>query len=424
MLAGRLLRRIHLPGPGLPPLPPPPRGDGACRTALEQLLLETIIPAWLPTAIDREHGGYHLNHDGRGRSRGPGRRRLVTQARTLWFFSELAASPYGREEHLEAARHGFRYLRDVMQDPRTGGYWWEVGPSGRVTNSEKHLCGHSFALYALSAFARASAEAEPAEMARALFDRIEAHHDPVHGGYDEAFDAEWRPRTPGTNSALNTPAGLRTLNTHLHLLEAFAEYARLTGDSRALERTRELAGIFARHFWRGPGLGCTDRFTADWEPVPGPRGFPVSYGHDLEGAWLLLDAADVTGDAESTLPVAAAMAADALERGLDRGSGGVYDGGPSGEPPDRRARTWWVQAEALNATLELSLRTGDPRFRDAFEETLGWITHRQVDGVHGGWHETVLPDGRVRGPKAGPWKCPYHEGRAVLRCLRMLTPLD
>ena len=419
MFTGAILRHIHRPGPGLAPLPPGPRDDAEIRAALEQLLLETIIPAWLPV-IDREHGGYQLNQDGRGKSRGPGPRRLVTQSRTLWFFSELAASPYGKPEHLEAAHHGFRYLRDVLQDPRAGGFWWEVGPDGTPTNTEKHLCGHAFALYGLSTYARAAGDPEALAMTRDLFGRIEAYHDAARTGYEESFDASWRPLAAGTPSALGPPAGLKTLNTHLHLLEAFAEYSRLTSDPLAIGRTRELERIVTERLWRGPGLGCTDHFTPDWEPLTTEAASRVSYGHDLEAAWLLLDAAAITGDEEVMLPFAVAMASTALDIGLDTRRGGVYHSGPLGKRADIRDRTWWVQAETLNATLELSLRTGDSRFREAFSQTLSWITHRQVDRKHGGWHDTVLPDGRTWGPKAGIWKCPYHEGRAALRCLALL----
>lgn len=418
-LARALRSRIHRPGPGLPPLPEPPRGDDACRATLEQLL-GGIVATWAPR-VDRVHGGYHLNHNGRGKSRGPGPRRLITQARTLWFWSTLAMSPYGRPEHLDFARQGFAYLRDVLHDPVGGGYWWEVDPSGRVTNAQKHLCGQAFALYALSAYARASGEAEPGEMARDQFDRVDRCRDLERGGYAEDFDHGWAPLPDGVVNAMGVRAGMRTLNTHLHLLEAFSEYARFTADDPVHERMRDLSGILTSHFWRGPGLGCIDDLTPGWEPIPGKRGLRVSYGHDVETAWLLLESAAITGDGDAALPAAVTMTKDALARGFDQARGGLYTSGPLGGAADDDLRVWWVQAEALNATLELSIRAGDPHLRDVFERLLCWISEHQVDRRDGGWHDMVLTDGRGWGPKAGVWKCPYHEGRAVLRCLALLA---
>lgn len=134
---------------------------------LEKLLLENILPFWYPGVIDEEHGGYRLNHDAEGQWLGPSDKALVTQARAVWFFSRLFNSKYGKPEQLEAARHGFRFLKSKMWDHEHGGFYWSVSNDGsEAVESQKHLYGQGFGLYALAEYVRASRDPEAVELAQ------------------------------------------------------------------------------------------------------------------------------------------------------------------------------------------------------------------------------------------------------------------
>jgi mannose/cellobiose epimerase-like protein (N-acyl-D-glucosamine 2-epimerase family) len=395
----------------------------ASRATLEHILTGNILPFWYPEVLDRENGGYRLNHSVEGQWRGPAPKFLITQARTVWFFAHLARSPYGKPEHLEAARHGFQFLRDRMWDSEHGGFFWEVDASGRVpTRPHKHLYAQAFGLYALSEFALASHDAQAEQLARRLFALIERAHDAHLGGYREFFARDWGPAPDVGGEYMGaSPAGTKLMNTHLHLLEALTTYVRLTQEAQARERLLELIEIESSTVVRKEVAACTDQYAADWTPRNTER---VSYGHDIENVWLVMDARDALGLPQAPLTdLYRALFENALRYGYDVEQGGFYTGGLLGKPADRKEKVWWPQSEGLIAALSLYRLTGDERYRSTYLGTLKWIESRQVDWEHGDWHETILPDGRPAGLKAAAWKGPYHDGRAMLRSLEILTEM-
>ena len=425
---GRLLARL-LParrrggGAPLARRAPSARDLDAAAALVERLLVENVVPFWEARALDAEAGGYRLHHDAAGEWKGPAPKRLVTQARTLWFFSRLAASPYGDPAHLEAARAGFVFLRDRLWDREHGGFVWEVDPAGgAATDARKHAYGQAFAIYALAEYALASRDAEPAELARATFALLERHaHDPEFGGYRECLERDWRPAPDAAPGCLGLPAGRKLMNTHLHLLEALARYLALGEEGEARRRLVELLLVLTSAVVRKRAAVCTDEHLRDWTPLAGSRQARVSYGHQLETAWLVLEACAALGlPAGPVVDLSRALFEECVRRGFDAANGGFHASGPIGRPADRLEKVWWVQAEALLATLRLYRTTGDPRCWDAFVRTLEWIGGRQADWEVGEWHAEVR-DGRAGGDKAGPWRGPYHTGRALLECARLLA---
>jgi len=402
-------------------VPLPPREAHAL---LERHLLENIVPFWYPGAVDRENGGYRLNHDAQGRWRGEADKALVTQARTLWFFSRLHRSPYGQPEHLEAARHGFRFLKDRMWDAEHGGFFWSVSSDGgEAVESYKAQYGQGFGLYALAEYARASGDREAGALAAELFRLLESRaHDPVHGGYLEVLARDWSPPDGDLPGFARGRAGIKTMNTHLHLMEPFTVYYELTGHELVRQRLHELLLIQSSAVVRKRLGACTDRHQLDWTPLTGPEDDRVSYGHDVENVWLLIEAAGALEvPARPLEDLLVALFEYSMEHGWDEDEGGFYDSGPFGEPADRKAKVWWVQAEGMTSALFMFRLTGERRYYDVFARTLGWITRRQADWEHGDWHDVVGE--RPPAHKSGPWKSPYHNGRAVLECLEILSAL-
>ena len=390
-----------------------PEAHALART-LVRLLTENIVPFWYPGVIDSHDGGYRLNHDVAGRWKGPAAKRIVTQARTVWFFARLARSPYGTLEHLRAAEHGYHFLRDHMWDRRFGGFYWEVDSPGRVaTNPRKDMMGQSFGLYALAEYALASADAAAGRLARELFDLWETHaHDDQHGGYRREFRHDWSP--------LPDPY-LKEMNTHMHLLEALTAYHRATSDSRARQRVIELILVQSSAVVRKTRGVCTERHQRDWTPLKAREDARVSYGHDLENIWLLAEAMDAAGLPSSLLvDLYRCIFDNAWRYGFDREHGGYFESGPFDAPADQCTKVWWVQAEALVGALTLFHLTNEARHFESFCRTLDWIVARQADWQHGDWHAEISRNGEPQGDKAGTWKSPYHNGRAVLRCLALL----
>lgn len=395
----------------------------AAQGTLELLLSRNILPFWFPQVLDHQHGGYRLHHNRWGRWMGPAIKRVVTQARTTWFFARLARSPYGRPEHLAAAAHGFVFLRDRMWDPVHGGFYWEVDATGRVpTKPDKHLCGQSFALYALSEYARASGDPSARDLATQVFDLWEAHaYDRIHGGYFESFEHDWRRQAGPTRNVMNTLAALKYMNSHLHFMEAITTYLQLTQSAVARDRLVELIHILRERVVRPMGA-CTDPHQDDWAPILTNGADRVSYGHDMENLWLLIEAAEVAGlGAVAVLDVARRLFDYSMTHGFDSAHGGFFAGGPLGLAADQHHKIWWVQAEALLAALYLYRLTAEARYFECFGRTLAWIVTRQADWIRGDWYAEITPGGVVTGDKAGVWKSPYHNGRAVLLGLDVLS---
>jgi mannobiose 2-epimerase len=178
---------------------------------------------------------------------------------------------------------------------------------------------------------------------------------------------------------------------------------------------------------RKPLVACTDKHERDWTPVLGrnPAWDRVSYGHDLENVWLLINACETAGiPVWPFLDLCRQLFAYALKYGYDATHGGFYYSGPIGQPADDRRKSWWVQAEACVSALYMYRLTRDRVYWDVFAKTYGFIDRYQTDWRNGEWWEWVSPDLKPSGAKAHGWKAGYHNGRAMLECLRILREIE
>ncbi len=401
--------------------------EASAAVRLERMLMENILKFWHPSTIDTQHGGYRLNHDERGVWKGEAPKALVTQARMVWFFARMARAGYGdRKQMLDAAEHGYRFLMEKMHDARHGGFYWRVDARGeKPLAPKKHLYGQAFALYALSEYAMASGRKDAREAARRLFELLEEKaHDRVHGGYVEFFNEDWTPPPPDERGYMGGGNDTKLMNTHLHLMEAMTSFYRATGLPLARERLVELILIEGSAVVRRQWDACSDRHRPDWTPVlEGPGGF-ASYGHDLENIWLLEDALRAAG-----LPVAPWLEffrrnfEYSMRFGWDEERGGFWDRGPLGRPATSRVKIWWVQAEAMVSALTMYRLTSEPRYMDVFERTLRFVERHLEDRELGEWWPQVDEHGAPGGGKAGEWKGPYHNGRAMIECIAILRGL-
>lgn len=396
------------------------------RGILASILSENIVRFWYPGAIDQANGGYRLNHDCEGTWRGDAEKFLVTQARTLWFFSRLANTEFGGRPYLEAAHHGYKFLRDRMWDLQCGGFYWATGSTGRpATKPNKHLYGQACAIYALTEYAGAAHVPEALALAAKLVELLEEHsYDRQHGGYREFLLRDWRPAPANMYGYLGARPDLKLANTHLHLMEALSKYYRLTRDGKMRDRLVELILINASAVARKEAGACTQHHQRDWTPESGGPKPRVSYGHDLKSIWLLLESAGAAGlSSAPLLDLSKTFFEYALRHGFDSKRGGFYESGPLGAPADRRDKIWWVQAEALLSTLYLYGLTLDPQYLTWFFRILTWIVNGQVDWKNGEWHARVDGSGTPSGDKADAWKGPYHTGRAMIECMELLARL-
>jgi mannobiose 2-epimerase len=395
--------------------------------AIQRNLHESVVAFWLPRSIDRQHGGYHLNFDIHGKPNGKTTKGLVTQARMVWFWSHIARAgrdgpKFQRADYLAAAEHGFRFLSDRLRDAEHGGYFWEVDQTGtEPRRPNKHLYGQAFALYALAEYHLATDDRQALDLADRLFDTLERHsHDGEHGGYHEYFTPDWKP-VPSDQPAYMGITGVKLMNTHLHLMEAMTTYVLASRRPVARTRLAALMEIQSNTVVRKSGGFCTDKYRPDWTPIVDPPHNVVSYGHDIENVWLLMDARRALDLPQAPLVDLYRTLWDySTEYGLDTDVGGLYYTGPFDAPATGRNKSWWVQAELLISALRMHQLTGDPRYAEIFDQTWQFIDEKMTDHEHGGWYATVTPEGTATGDKANLWKCAYHNGRALIEALDIL----
>jgi mannobiose 2-epimerase len=408
------------------------------RRRIDGLLTDELTRLWYPRAVDRDGGGFHQNFGRDWAPRPDADRFLVYQSRMTWTAAAFARfSPRHREAFQGYARHGVEFLDRVMRDREHGGFHWALGHDGQVDariGTEKHVYGTAFALYAASEAFRATSDPRALAVAREAYDWLERHaHDRERGGYFEALTREGRPlvsRDPkaprdGQVDRLGVYYGFKSMNSHIHLLEAVAAFARVESAPEVKERLRELLGVVRDKIAVEPGA-LNLYLTRDWRAAPAHD----SFGHDVETAYLLVEASEALGapDDPATWRVARMLVDHALDWGWDGEHGGFYDKGDvfAGGPYDT-TKVWWTQAEGLNALLLMhtKFRGETDRYGRAFLKQWSFIEAHQLDPVHGGWFMETTRAGALIGDgrKATPWKANYHTARALMNVFTMLGEL-
>ncbi len=382
-------------------------------------LAQTIMPYWFDTTVDREHGGYILSDDPSRPGRSAAEKQLVTQARMIWGFSHVLNHQLagGARDYLQAARQGYEFLERYFHDPVHGGYYWTVGLRGQPLVTRKIVYGQSFVIYALVEYYRASGDRQALERARELWTILQVRaHDPKHGGWNEHFERNWQPLPFGSTDAQVEVAGYKSANTHLHLMEALTELYTATGDKRVKGALREALKLNQRYFYPERPGQARFHFRPDWRPVTDPGSEGLSFGHNVEFAWLMIRAQRALGRRPDWTHFFAYVD-HALEYGWDAARGGLYQLGRDDQPAWQTDKAWWPQAEMLVALIDA--RAARPRRAEydcALRQLLAFIAQYQTDPKDGVWFDTVAADGAVKKPaKAHNWKANYHDVRALVR---------
>ena len=429
--------------PGVPAAQAPV--DRAALAAELRGELTDLLAAWYPRTVDREHGGFLSRFDHAWRPEGTQEKMIVTQARHVWTASRAAAFFPDDDRFLPLAAHGFAFLRDVLWDAEHGGFLWLVSREGTPLPDAngriiKQAYGNAFGIYALAAYHEVSGDAEALRLAQRAFRWLDEHaHDPVHGGYFQFMRRNGTALREGYGS---TPP--KDQNSSIHLLEAFTELYRVWPDPVLRGRLAELLALIRDTQTVAPGH-LTLFSAADWSPVSYRDSAAavreahhhldhVSFGHDVETAYLMLEAAEALGLAtDTTLAAGKRMVDHALRNGWDDDAGGFYDAGYY--LPDRQGITivrdtknWWAQAEGLNTLLLMADRFPDDplRYEERFLKLWEYVHTHLIDHEHGGWYEGGLdgdPENRLR-PKAHIWKAAYHDSRALMNVVRRLEQIQ
>jgi len=389
------------------------------RQKVEAELLTDILPFWLKYVIDDEYGGFR-GRIANDRTIDPhADKGLILNTRILWTFSK-AFSLYRDPVYLAAARRAFEYFDRFFRDSEFGGVYWMVDYQGRPADMKKRIYGQAFTVYALAEYYNASGEAETLSKAVRLVEQIESSsHDAENGGYFETYERDWSLAADQRLSEVDMDEK-KSMNTHLHLLEAYAALLRFHEDETIRLRLRELIEIFLDHIIHPANHHFILFFDEEWHPRSGK----ISFGHDIEGGWLLVEAAEILGDKtllERARETAVKMAQAVYEQGLDSDGGLMYEADATGIIDSDKQ--WWPQAEAVVGFLNAYELLGQRHFLDAAERSWRFIEKFIIDHEYGEWFSLVSKTGLPGAglDKVGPWKCPYHNSRT---CFEVMVRLD
>ncbi len=375
-------------------------------------LMQRIVPFWKKLRDD-EHGGYYGYMDFDLQVDKEYEKGCILNSRILWFFSN-AYLTLKEKELLDEADHAYLFMKNYCKDPENGGVFWSVTYDGKVADSTKHTYNQAFAIYALSSYYDASGKEEALEFARELFRIIESTCTDDYG-YLESFTGDWKPEENDKLSENGLMAD-KTMNTLLHVLEAYTELYRVAPSKEVEQALKKILREFQSKVYNEE----THRLEVFFDEKMKTISDLYSYGHDIEASWLLDRAAEVLKDqkiSDETNAYTTQIAAEVYEQALQNGAmnnecfHGVVD----------TTRVWWVQAEAMVGFYNCYEKTGEEKYLRITEDLWKYIKDYIIDKREGSeWFWDLNIDGKPESKKpiVEPWKCPYHNGRMCMEMIR------
>lgn len=411
---------------------------------MEFSLQRELLDKWYPQSVDTMWGGFLTTFTYDFRPTGPQEKMIVSQARHTWTNSKASLRYPSNNIYKNAALHGFRFLKETMYDKEYGGFYTLVDRKGKVKDGDvsKTAYGNAFGIYALSAYYAASRDAEALDLAKQAFLWLEkGSHDALKKGYFQHLDRSGTNTKREAGTPSTSDLGYKDQNSSIHLLEAFTELYSIWPDPLVRNRLDEMLKLIRDTITTKRGY-LTLFFYSDWTPVSFSDSTRssilkhhyldhVSFGHDVETAYLMLEASHALGlqNDTKTITIAKRMVDHALQNGWDKQNGGFYDEGyyfhnNSGITITKESKNWWAQAEGLNTLLlmaDLFPRDSMQYFKK-FNQLWLYAKTYLIDHEYGDWYESGLDKEpqRKTGLKGHIWKATYHQYRALSNCIEQL----
>ncbi|MBN1187286.1 MAG: AGE family epimerase/isomerase [Bacteroidales bacterium] len=380
-----------------------------------------ILDYWENNAMDEKYGGFYGKVNYKNVPEENADKGIILNARILWTFSN-AYRYLGVQEHLRLAERSYQYLIRHFVDKEFGGVYWSVDYKGNVVSSRKQIYAQAFAIYSLVEYYIISKDEDALRLAQDIFHLVERHSfDPEYDGYLEAFDREWKSLDDVRLSEKDMNA-LKTMNTHLHVLEAYTSLYGIWKDEFLNTQLENLIQLFKNKIIDSKTGHLHLFFNQQWNLLS----TLTSFGHDIEASWLLYEAAEVLGDMKLLKDIESIVliVADAAKQGIDKDGGLMNELNYSNQHLDDD-KHWWPQAEAMVGFMNAYLLSGRKDYFDLFRNSWVFISRYIIDQERGEWYWKVDRDGKPsKDEKIGFWKCPYHNSRACMEILKKMKMIQ
>lgn len=381
--------------------------------------LDKILVYWGNKTPDTVNGGFFGQLDARDQPQAEAPKGSVLNARILWAFS-AAFNLTGDGIYLQQAERACKYILDHFVDKAAGGVYWTVDYKGNKLDTKKQVYASAFTIYALAEYYRATRIKQVLDSAIALYTVLEEKaYDRVYSGYFEAFTEDWSPigDTRLSQKDVNVE---KSMNTHLHVLEGYTNLYSIWPDAGLKGQILGLLDNFSRHIIGSESATQTLFFDAAWTV----RSETISFGHDIEASWLLLEAARIISSEPLVrkFETVSLQLAEKVLGGLDQDGGLWYELEPATATLTKE-KHWWVQAEAMVGFFNAWEISGRPVFLETSLRSWAYVQEKIIDKAGGEWHWGIQHDGTVMPgqDKAGIWKCPYHNSRACIELIRRIS---
>jgi mannobiose 2-epimerase len=414
---------------------------------IENSLKNESLAKWYPQAMDTVYGGFLSSFTFDFKPTGDQDKMIVTQARHTWTNAKAFIRYPDVKYYRTGTIHGFKFLKDFMWDKQYGGFYWLVDRAGNVKgDSSKTAYGNAFGIYGLAAYYEATHDTAGLNLAKKAFLWMEQHsHDPVAKGYFQHLQRNGTPVIRKADTPSTADTGYKDQNSSIHLLEALTELYQVWPDPLLRERLNEMLVLIRDVITTEKG-NLTLFLKPDWTPVSFADSTEevimkhrnldhVSFGHDVETAYLLLEASHVLGlkNDSVTLRKAKRMVDHALRNGWDDAAGGFYDEGYYFKGQQkikiiRDTKNWWAQAEGMNALLLMAdlFPEDDIHYFEKFEKLWGYAKLNLIDHEYGDWFAGGIdkqPELKTA-LKGHIWKAFYHQYRSMANCVDRLRRND
>ena len=379
--------------------------------------LINILDYWLKNTIDKENGGFigeinHQNVINNNSEKG-----AVLNARILWSFS-AAYAVEKNPEYLKTAKRAFQYIKDYFFDNEFGGIFWSLQADGKPKDTKNQIYAIAFVIYGLSEFYKIFKNEDALELAQSLFYKIELYSkDYKNKGYLEAFTRDWQ-EIEDLRLSEKDANEKKTMNTHLHIVEAYANLYTIWPNQKLKDAIKDILEVIAIYFIDKDSWHLKLFFDENWKE----KEDVISYGHDIEAAWLLQWCAEAIEDEVliKNYQKYAVAFADATKEGLDADGGLWYEY----EPKEQKLiaeKHWWPQAELWIGMINAWQLSKNEEFLEITEKNFEFVEKYIIDHKNGEWIWGVYADySPILKDKAGFWKCPYHNSRACIELIKRL----
>ncbi len=406
----------------------------------ENHLLNELLPFWTSRMKDEVNGGFLTHFDKNGLDTGEDEKSLIAQTRCIYTISSAHRAGYGEGKLADLARHGVDFLINKMWDSMHGGFFWMMNRKGEVKIDQKIIYGHSFAIYCLSEYTLATGDPRGQEYAEKSFDLLQKYcADTRHGGYWEMFHRDWTLCGPGSQGG-----DRKTLDVHMHLMEAFTTLYECTGQEVHRRKLLEDIDLLLNKIIHPVYKTGIPQFYKDWSVAPqikfdiiwgwdrfseeGQKGNATDntcYGHNAEFAWLLLHSLEILkADPNEYKELFKIIYDHTVDNGIDTEFGGVYVEGPHSGGVYDKEKEFWQQAEVLIGLLDAVILFGPDKYWDAYTNVHRFVYDKVVNKGVGEWYPLLSRKGDPIWTHMGhSWKINYHTVRAAIQSIHRMKKL-